>query len=107
MASRDELLLECRQWMQSALEELTLCPTAHTRPSLRGGDELIEQVDAALRSGLVVVAGAKFDVTPSTRADDHGARRLHEVEAALVAVAKAFTSLDALVRAAKVIEAAK
>lgn len=101
--NRDELLLECRQWMQSALEELTMCPTAHTRPSLREGDLLIAQVDASLRSGLVVVDGAK----PSRRPPYDGARRLHEVEAALVAVAKAFTSLDALVRAAKVIEAAK
>lgn len=125
MASRDELLLGCRQWMQAALEELTLCPTAHTRPSLREGDELLKQVDDELRRGIALASELR-ERRESSRAYHRLAaengdplhrkiaerdqaltqheRRLHELEAALVAVGTAFSSLDALVGAAKAIE---
>lgn len=89
----DGLLVECRQWMQSALEALTLCPSAHTSPSLKTGDELLLRLDEAIRGTVRVVPG-----TPELE------RRLHEVEAALAAVGTAFSSLDAMVRAAQAIE---
>lgn len=132
MANGDELLLGCRQWMQAALEELTLCPTAHTRPSLREGDELLKRIDAALRSGIALapkderelselrerressrayhrLAAAQGDplqlkIAERDQALTQHERRLHELEAALVAVGAAFSSLDALVGAAKAIE---
>ena len=97
MADRGELLLDCRRWMQSALEALTLCPSAHTCPSLREGDELLKQLDDAIRGGLRSVNDRRFDSEPYDR-------RLHELEAALFVVGKAFSSLEALVRAAKAME---
>lgn len=89
-----ELLLACRGWMQSALEELTMCATAHTASiSLTEGERLLDAMDVVLRGSVRLVTS-----------EDALRRRLAEVEGAMVALSGALTSLDALVKAANAIE---
>lgn len=91
------LLLSARHWMQSALEELFLCPNAHRCVLLADGRQLLDQVDALLRSKVRLEASS-----PAENATLR--RRLDELDGALAVVAKALLSPEALVRAAQAIE---
>lgn len=91
----DEALLRaCRDWMQAALEELTICATAHPGSQLADAERLLEEVDLALSAAMRTVGrGAEAQ------------RRLLEAEGALGAFGEQFPrSIEHLIALARVME---
>ncbi len=105
-AEQHTLLLSARHWMQSALEALSLCPSAHPGGLLADGHRLLDEVDALLRSKVRLV-----DTEPSqaereletTRSElEKLGRRLEAVQVALNECGEGYTGESEAVRVRRV-----